>query len=640
MRTSGTAEHRRGPLLSRFVGTVMTVVALVLVSASPAAAHAELVRSDPASGAVFDTSPVMAQLWFSEDVQPAMSSVRLLDESGRDVAGVAIAAEGDSPDLVEVRLPPLGPGTYGIWWNVTAEDDGHTTRGVVVFGVGAAPSAVSPDIGSTGNLSETWLRWLHLMALVGAVGGLIVLTVVVSRVTRREDGPAYTRLVATVRRRLLTLVALGGVLGASGGLVLLVRQRMWSDPDAPPGRIGLVEELTQTRWGTLWLVQEAAFLLLVLVVGLLARGGSARQARRQHAVAVLAVSALVVTEAASSHAAGVATGRAAVMAADAVHVLAACVWLAALAAVVVILVTRSSSPVVNRDLRHRCRGPLSSLLAGSVAAILVTGLFGAGREVRDVSDLWNTTYGRLLVLKVALFGVMAMLGAVNSARLHGLRPGWRRPPAGAPPASQPTKQLVVLEAGVGAVVLIVVAILIATAPPRDGVGQAEAASDGRSSATRGDLVVSLVATPDRPGNNGFTVVAASTRRPAIAPIRRVDLVLQGDRGTRVVGLRPIAANTYFGIGVLSQQPADGVTVVVHRSIGVVEVPVPWSVQREPTATRTRLAPWTDGLALGLVCLVAIGLVIFNRRRDRGDDSSPVELQDRPLDLIGGKSGEL
>src|SRR5204862_4968424 len=102
------------------------------LAGSPASAHAELVGSDPAGGAVVATAPDVVALRFSEDVPANFRSARLVTGSGRTVTGTRLLPQPDQPRLLTLRIPPVAAGTYLVLWQVLAEDDGHVTNGVLV----------------------------------------------------------------------------------------------------------------------------------------------------------------------------------------------------------------------------------------------------------------------------------------------------------------------------------------------------------------------------------------------------------------------------------------------------------------------------------------------------------------------------
>src|SRR5262249_17131777 len=153
----------------------------MLLLAQPASAHADLVRSDPPDGSVLAHAPGVARLWFSEEISPEFSSARVVDRTGATITGSRAQAGGD-PRQLPVALPGPGQGTYGLVWRVLAEDDGHTTGGVVVFTVGGAAAAAGTipvaasavAAGTAATPAGVLLRWLGLCALAGLVGCLAV----------------------------------------------------------------------------------------------------------------------------------------------------------------------------------------------------------------------------------------------------------------------------------------------------------------------------------------------------------------------------------------------------------------------------------------------------------------------------------
>jgi copper transport protein len=148
--------------------------------------------------------------------------------------------------------------------------------------------------------------------------------------------------------------------------------------------------------------------------------------------------------------------------------------------------------------------------------------------------------------------------------------------------------------------------------------------------TTKDLVVSVSATPNRPGVNGFTVLAASSRRPPPAPIERVTLRLgrSGERGT--LPLRQIEPGRYFGTGRLDSAGPITITAVIRRAGERVTVTMPWRVWPKaapPTVARQehRLAPYVNAIALCVLLLAlsfGVWRLVVRRRRRQPDTASP------------------
>src|SRR5690606_4523243 len=97
------------------------------------------------------------------------------------------------------------------------------------------------------------------------------------------------------------------------------------------------------------------------------------------------------------------------VAADVVHLGAAAVWTGGVVALLLVL------PLV--DDRHRLASRFSALAVGAVAAVAVTGAVSGWQQARTLEALTTTTYGQLLLAKVALFGGVVALGWVNRSRL-------------------------------------------------------------------------------------------------------------------------------------------------------------------------------------------------------------------------------
>ena len=117
--------------------TRAVLVGGVLLAVTPmsAAAHAVLVKSTPARKATVVQPPPRVELTFSERLEPAYSSVSVLDAGGRavDLRDAALAP-ADSRRLV-VSLPPLPAGTYTVRFRVLSVD-GHVVESEFPFTVG------------------------------------------------------------------------------------------------------------------------------------------------------------------------------------------------------------------------------------------------------------------------------------------------------------------------------------------------------------------------------------------------------------------------------------------------------------------------------------------------------------------------
>ena len=144
---------------------------------------------------------------------------------------------------------------------------------------------------------------------------------------------------------------------------------------------------------------------------------------------------------------------------DAVHVIGAGGWLGSLLAVVLVGI-----PIALR-LGPGDRGPAVAALVNAFSptalffagAVAATGVFAAWLHLGSVPELWESAYGRTLLLKLAVLSVVFGTGAYNWLKV--------KPALGDEVAAGRLRRSAVLELAVGAVVLAVTAVLVATATP-------------------------------------------------------------------------------------------------------------------------------------------------------------------------------
>jgi methionine-rich copper-binding protein CopC len=154
----------------------LAAVGIVTLLSLPvlALAHAELVESDPADGAVVVDPPRALNATFSEELA-AQSQIVV-----QDASGVEIARGGVSPDdeaLMTVELPDLAAGAYAAHWTAVAADDNGVTRGTINFtvGPGASPTpAPSDGTDTTGTPTELLTVLIAIIALAGALAWFLI----------------------------------------------------------------------------------------------------------------------------------------------------------------------------------------------------------------------------------------------------------------------------------------------------------------------------------------------------------------------------------------------------------------------------------------------------------------------------------
>ncbi|MFF0655651.1 copper resistance protein CopC [Micromonospora tulbaghiae] len=124
------------------------LTALLLVPATPAAAHNSLQEATPARDARLTAAPTQVTLRFLQGLNPSFTTITVSDAGRRTVATSAPAVDGATGTVTIDE--PLGNGTYTVAYRVVSRD-GHPVQGSYRFTVAdpAAPAPPAPP--STGT---------------------------------------------------------------------------------------------------------------------------------------------------------------------------------------------------------------------------------------------------------------------------------------------------------------------------------------------------------------------------------------------------------------------------------------------------------------------------------------------------------
>jgi hypothetical protein len=115
----------------RIPSIIASLTALLLLGSVTAHAHALLDRADPRVGSTVKTVPRQVSLSFTENIEPAFSSMQVTDASGRRVDEGKPSISGN---VMRVPLQAVAPGTYRVKWRVLSVDT-HATEGSFSFQV-------------------------------------------------------------------------------------------------------------------------------------------------------------------------------------------------------------------------------------------------------------------------------------------------------------------------------------------------------------------------------------------------------------------------------------------------------------------------------------------------------------------------
>lgn len=113
---------------------LVVAVGAAMSLAVAAQAHAFLDHANPAVGSRVGATPTLIRLWFTEPLEPALSSIQVLGPGGEHVEDGPQQVGPDERNRLSVAVKPLAPGRYRVVWRVVSVDT-HVTNGDFTFEV-------------------------------------------------------------------------------------------------------------------------------------------------------------------------------------------------------------------------------------------------------------------------------------------------------------------------------------------------------------------------------------------------------------------------------------------------------------------------------------------------------------------------
>lgn len=493
--------------------------------AAPASAHASLVETDPAEGEVVATAPDQVTFTFSEAVSLVPKGIAVFDAAGEAVEVEDTAARDET---VTVELPELAEGTFVVTWRIVSAD-GHPVAGSLTFHVGARsaqvvpPQQVDPGAGGVVGVVVAVVSGVNYVALLIA-GGLLVFVGHLAR---------GVRLPADVRRRLgvlartaapvavlsaLLAVPLAGIYQSGGGLADLVDPAVWDPALVRNQIIVLVAQAAGLGWAML--------------------GWTRTLEGRRGLTDDLAVALAVWSPALVGHTRAYEPSGLLVIT-DATHLSAGAIWLGGLLGLLLVL------PAVRG--RPRDAGALvtrfSTWAAGALVALAVSGTLLGWRILGSWSGLVETTYGRLLLVKLGIAVLVVGVAAWNRFRLMpGLEAGG---PDQTRAAVRSVRRTVVGEATLLVVLLGVTGFLVDEPPS----GESEVPASARTGVVSGqaeDYQVYAVLDDATGRQRQLTVQIQDAEGEPIDLYQPPTVALSSDRvDLGAVPVEPTGAGTYL-----------------------------------------------------------------------------------------------
>ena len=470
----------------------------------------------PAEGTAVQQAPAAVLITFGENPDPQLSSITVVDGSGRNVDAGPTTTVAGKPLELQVPLKALGKGVYTVTWKTVSAVDGHLATGSYAFGVGVSPGGVHappPVAAAAPSVPAVLARLLLFAGLVMTLGAVVL------------ELFAYGAPTPILRRA----IAAGAVVVVAGTVAVVAVQAVGSG--------ATVATIFGSSIGRSLLARMIPALILLACGGLLLRGS------RPTVFSVVAGGAALgamAVDAVSSHAGSQAPVTLNELA-QWLHIAAVGVWIGGLVALLVGMVGAST------DARTHLTKRLSTVAGVGLVAVAATGVFRAVIEVQTWGNLVTTVFGIFVLLKVGLICVLAALGAFNR---------YRNIPR-LPRALRTLRRMVSTEVVVGLGALTVAAALVNIAPPAEYAAAAAQAQRAASVVVSGSdfattVKVQLTVTPGTGGFNRFdlqvTDYDTGANIAADSVVLQFTQPLRPQLGTSTLTLKRQADGTYSASG--------------------------------------------------------------------------------------------
>lgn len=386
------------------------VLMVSLLGVNKVSAHAYITNSNPSENEILETAPKKVYIEFNEKIQTGFNVLNVLNSSGERVDKKNVVINSDTEKSMEVDLKSDLPNDiYTIEWRVVSAD-GHSVSGMIPFSIGELPEgATFPTQQDSGNLSSFISTMINKGFLY--VGFSIYMGLLLFYTIWFKNDKLPTELVKRTKRTSIIALFLLAI-SIISSLVIQTQSYAGEGLLASMKPSNLLETLTSTKEGTIWIVQ----MILLAILFLAHRSIWTKEAylKRKHwIIPGLAFIGIMLSKAFLGHPSSSPYETVAIMF-DFFHLVAASIWLGGM--IVIILFLKEgifAKEGEGHDLYWASMERYSLWALFTVAVLAITGAINASLLIPDFHSLVSTTYGKVLLIKIGLLVLMLIFGAYH-----------------------------------------------------------------------------------------------------------------------------------------------------------------------------------------------------------------------------------
>ena len=426
---------------------------MLLIGFPLAYGHPFLLDSEPAQGqnAAVGTTQIVTH--YSEAVEIDFSELKIFDSDGNQVDKRDTAYYNAESSLV-ITTQPLEDGVYTIASKVLSKVDGHLVHAAIIFGVGNvqidASLLESQEQSETTFIPESIARFPGLVGQTVVLGGLIASIVIWS--TGQTRFKEQIALIETSFKAKFSKVIGFGVIAVFASNFIMLAVQTWRLEASPL-------DVIETTFGSTWLTRMILTIILIGIWFWIERKNQI-SFKTQLPMLVFAL-ALIATTTMMGH--GASTEMAPPIILDYVHNLLSSIWIGGV--IFLGFVILPSITKLDANVRDKITISLiprfSGMIIISLGILIITGPMLLWFLDSNVSSITESTYGKLIMLKIAIASAMIAFGGFYQIRFTQQAKKDLKSTAIFKKLKKPLR----FEAGLGIALLAVVALLVNSSLP-------------------------------------------------------------------------------------------------------------------------------------------------------------------------------
>jgi len=376
-------------------------------------AHPFTLETNPSSSFNAPVGISKVSVVFSEPVELDFSSIKIYDSNGDQIDNKDTKYFQGEKSLV-VTTPPLQEGIYTGTTKVLSKVDGHLVDSAFIFAVGD----IKLDVNNTSEKSTSELLFFpeagaRFPGLVGqtVVLGAVIASLLIWGTQSKELIRKEIEKIDTVHHgRFMSVTGIGLMLVFASNIIMLAVQTLRLETSAL--------DAIQTTFGTSWLIR---MIITVTLLGIWFWMDKKKQISKLSHIPMLVLSlALIGTSTMIGH--GAASGQIAAIALDYVHNLVAAIWIGgAIYFVFALLPTFSRLEKAKMEKMSLVMIPRFSIaFVIAVGIVIISGPTLMWLLESDVGIITESTYGKLIIAKIAIAAIMVGLGGFFQFRVQNI----------------------------------------------------------------------------------------------------------------------------------------------------------------------------------------------------------------------------